>query len=98
MSFGSVLRRLRRDRDLGIKQLAPELGVNYTYLSKLENDKSIPSEDLIDRIAEYFHEDRDRLYIAADKIPTTVLDALKRNPDQVLKYLRSLEKDDTAAD
>lgn len=37
MEFGRILRDLRKNAGLGIKRLAPELGVNYTFLSRLKN-------------------------------------------------------------
>ena len=43
-TFGAVLRQLRNKTGLGIKGLAPELGVTYSYLSKLENNEVGPSE------------------------------------------------------
>ena len=39
MKFGRILRRLRKESEIGIKGLAPRLGVSYSYLSKLENDE-----------------------------------------------------------
>lgn len=93
MTFGKLLRQLRKQRELGIKQLAPNLRVNYTYLSKLENDKARPSEELIERIAEYFGCDSDMLYIKADKVPRNAIEAIRRNPEETLKYLRGLTED-----
>ena len=41
---GDILRQLRANKGVGIKRLAPELGVTYTYLSKLENnEEGLPS-------------------------------------------------------
>src|ERR1700674_5024380 len=39
MEFGQLLRQLRTKTGIGIKRLAPELHVSYTYLSKLENNE-----------------------------------------------------------
>ena len=93
MTFGKLLRRLRREQDVGIKKVGPDLGVSYTYLSKLENDKARPSDELIERIASYFGCDKDMLYIAADKVPLDAMEALRRHPKESLEYLRSLAKD-----
>lgn len=90
MTFGQLLRRLRQERRVGIKSLGPDLGVNYTYLSKLENDRGVPSDELIDRIAAYFKCDRDKLYLAADKVPSDAMEAIRRRPDEALRYLRRL--------
>ncbi len=88
MKFGTVLRQLRTKTGIGIKGLAPQLGVSYSYLSKLENDEVGPSEALVGRIAKYFRYDRDRLLLSAGKIPPEVLEILRENPDQAIQFLK----------
>lgn len=88
MEFGQILRELRKQSGLGIKRLAPELNVSYTYLSKLENEEIYPSTELVDRVADYFHYNRDSLLLSAGKIPREILDILRDNPDDALKFLR----------
>lgn len=86
--FGDILRDLRGKAGIGIKRLAPELGVSYSYLSKLENNQTRPSEDLVGRVAGYFGYDPDRLLLAADKVPPEILQILRENPDDAIGYLR----------
>ena len=88
MTFGEVLRGLRKKEGVGIKKLAPALGVNYSYLSKLENHRAMPSEELIDKVARYFDYNRDDLMILADKIPPDVKGILRDNPREAVEYLR----------
>jgi transcriptional regulator with XRE-family HTH domain len=88
MEFGQILRQLRNKAGIGIKRLAPELKVTYSYLSKLENNEIRPSADLVDRVADYFHYDRDNLLLSAGKIPEEVLAILREHPDDALKFLR----------
>ena len=86
--FGDILRELRGRTGIGIKRLAPELGVTYSYLSKLENNQIRPSEELVDRVAHYFNYDRDHLLLAADKVPPEILRILREHPDEALGFLR----------
>ena len=88
MLFGEILRQLRVDRGQGIKKLAPELGVNYSYLSKLENGYIGPSAELVVRVADHFNYDRNRLLLSAGKVPEEILAILRENPDEALAYLR----------
>ena len=88
MTFGQILKNLREQRGVGIKKLAPELQVSYTYLSKLENNKVSPSEVMVDRVATYFGYSKDGMMLAANKIPPDVLEILKRNPESAIEYLR----------
>jgi transcriptional regulator with XRE-family HTH domain len=94
VKFGELLKQLRQENELGIKRLAPELGVDYSYLSKLENNKASPSDELIERVARYFNYDKDLLYISADKIPLDAMEAIRERPQEVLRYLRGLSRID----
>lgn len=86
--FGVILKDLRSRAGLGIKRLGPELGVSYSYLSKLEHGEVAPSEDLVGRVAKYFSYDQDRLLISAGKIPAPILKILQENPEEALGFLR----------
>jgi transcriptional regulator with XRE-family HTH domain len=87
MKFGRILRELRTESGKGIKRLAPELGVTYSYLSKLENNEIGPSEELIERIADHFEYDRAKLMLSAGKVPAEIVRILQNNPDEAIKLL-----------
>ena len=88
MSLGTLLRDLRRKKGLGIKKLAPNLHLDYTYLSRLENDKVVPSENVIERLSNYYEYDKDELMVLANKLPDDIRDILRDNPREALQYLR----------
>ena len=46
MNFGEKLKQIRTERGLTQPQFAEQLGIEQSYLSKLENDKSVPSADM----------------------------------------------------
>ena len=52
-TFGLVIRQARRENEYSQRELAKLVGVDYTYLSKLENDHAgyPPSEDVIQSLA-----------------------------------------------
>ena len=66
MNFGEKVKQLRTERNLTQPQLAQAIGIEQSYLSKLENDKSVPSADIFQAIlkafgidvATWFFEDR----------------------------------------
>jgi transcriptional regulator with XRE-family HTH domain len=88
MQFGTILRELRVQAGFGIKKLAPELGVNYTYVSKLEKNEVRPSEELIQRVANYFNYDQNRLMLSAGRVPPEILNILQEHPDDAVEFLR----------
>jgi len=86
--FAGVLKNLRKQSGIGIKRLAPHLGVSYSYLSKLEHGITIPSEKLVYKTAEYFSCDPDSLLLAAGKVPPDVLRILQEHPEDALAFLK----------
>jgi transcriptional regulator with XRE-family HTH domain len=88
MEFGILLHDLRSKKGIGIKQLAPALGVTYTYLSKLEHNQVRPSRELVERVAQFFGYDQNRLLLAADKVPPDIMEILRRHPDEAVALLR----------
>lgn len=48
MSFGDRLYKLRKDRNLGLRELAELAGIDHSLLSKIENDlRPDPEADLL---------------------------------------------------
>ncbi len=54
MQFGEKLRLLRKNKGLTQPELAETMGIEQSYLSKLENGKSLPSNDVLNRILDVF--------------------------------------------
>lgn len=50
MNFGEKLKQLRTDKGLTQPQFAQLAGIEQSYLSKLENDKSVPSAEMFSTI------------------------------------------------
>ena len=54
MNLGDKLRQLRQNKGLTQPEVAEAIGIEQSYLSKLENGKYIPSADVFGRILEVF--------------------------------------------
>jgi transcriptional regulator with XRE-family HTH domain len=54
VNVGERIRQLRTERNLTQPQLAEAIGIEQSYLSKLENDKSVPSADIFQAILKGF--------------------------------------------
>lgn len=50
MSLGEKIKSLRQEKGYSQPELAEKVGIEQSYLSKLENDKSIPSNDIFRQI------------------------------------------------
>ena len=67
MNFGEKLKQLRQGRNWSQPELAEAIGIEQSYLSKLENDKSAPSPDMLTRILEAFDIDLETLLEGMDE-------------------------------
>ncbi|MEM6468015.1 MAG: helix-turn-helix transcriptional regulator [Planctomycetota bacterium] len=71
MEFGQRLRELRKGRGMTLRGLAEAVGVDFTYLSKIENGKAgyMPGADTIRSLASELDADPLELLQLADKVP-----------------------------
>lgn len=96
MKFAEKLRELRQAKNFSQRALASKVGVDFTYLSKIENEKldfaQYPSEDLILKLAEALDADADELLLLAEKIPPVIKKRVMERPDEFLRLARLDEK------
>ncbi len=101
MPFPDRLRELRKAARMSQRALAERVGVDFTYLSKIENGRvEPPSEGVLLRIAKELAgklgKDEtalaDELITLAGKIPSDLAETLSRNPE-VVRLLRSVGSD-----
>ena len=101
-SFGQHLRDLRKQARLSQRDLAEHAGIDFTYLSKIENERvEPPSEAVITRLARDLAgplqrdatELADELIILAGKFPSDVAAMLSLHSFTIAELRRSLSGD-----
>lgn len=91
MNFGEKLKQLRTEKNLTQPQLAEAIGIEQSYLSKLENDKSVPSAEMFQSIIKTLEMDaRDFL---AD-IDQKILHGALRQIPEVANFIQANRKQD----
>lgn len=95
-TFGERIRELRNDKQLTLRQLASEVGVTFTYLSKVENNRlpfgESPSEALIHKLADALDANEEELWIIAKRIPPAIRERVLQQPE-ALQILARLDDD-----
>jgi transcriptional regulator with XRE-family HTH domain len=95
-TLGSFLRErreaLRReDRRYSLRQVAGRVGIEPSYLSKVERDiGSPPSEETLVRLAGDLGEDPDVVLALAGKISSDLAEAIRRRPRLFGELIREL--------
>lgn len=69
-TFGETIRKLRLEKGLSQLQIADRVGIDVTYLSKIENDRvPAPAEDVVRRLAGIFGRAHEELLLLGDRVP-----------------------------
>ena len=97
MGFGARIKALREaqragNRSFSIRQLAERIGVDATYLSRLEReDVPPPGEEIIVKLARELGEDPDVLLGIAGKVSSEVRAIIASRPRQFAALIRELK-------
>jgi HTH-type transcriptional regulator, competence development regulator len=90
MTFGERLRQLRLAQRMNQRTLAARIGIDFTYLSKLENGRlDPPSAETIVKLAQALGANPDELLLLARKVPEDLIPIITRSP-QWPAFLRSI--------
>ena len=88
--FGEFVRRERKAKEIGLREMAKMIGVSPTYLSKIERDEfPPPAEDKVKAIAKIIECDPDDLLARAGRVSTDISDIIKRHPVELAALLRT---------
>ena len=80
-TFGQYLREERRRSGVSQRELAQRVSVDFSYISKLENDRlPPPSANTVIAIADVLGGARDEYLARVGKIPTDVEQAIATSP------------------
>ncbi|MDC0834945.1 XRE family transcriptional regulator [Leptolyngbya valderiana BDU 20041] len=99
-SFGTVIRRARTDLGLSQRELAKMLRVDFTYLSKLENDRAdyAAKEDVIRSIAQHLELDEESLVFLAGRTPQRYEQFLKKHHREMPKLFQRMAENPAFAE
>lgn len=90
-SFGSTIRSSRKSQKISLRALAQKVGINFTYLSKIESGElAPPAEDKILSLARELSLDADELFRLANRVPSELTGAVLR--PQMPRILRATKE------
>jgi transcriptional regulator with XRE-family HTH domain len=87
-TFGEKLKQIRRLKSISQRELAAKVGVDFSYVSKLENDRlSPPSSETIEKMCAILGVPVEDLLVLARKPPTGAVEIMSSSPD-ALKFFQ----------
>jgi transcriptional regulator with XRE-family HTH domain len=96
-AFGTYLRKRREEllkssREFTVRKLAAKIGVQPSYVSKVEREEvGPPSEATIVRLAEALGEDKDVLLALAGKVSADLREVILKRPRLFADLIRELK-------
>ena len=96
LDFGETLRASRtaqaeNDPTFSLRQVAGRVGIELSYLSKIERgEQPPPGEQTIRRLAEELGENPDALLALAGKVSSDLLEIIRERPTVVAELLRAM--------
>jgi transcriptional regulator with XRE-family HTH domain len=97
VTFGDYLRECREakaatDRSFSVRKLAAKVGIEPSYLSKIErNLQPPPGEEVIRNLAEEVGEDPDVMLALAGKVSSDLLAIIRARPRLFAELIRQLK-------
>ena len=88
-TFADYLKDLRTSKRIGVRELGRECGVTGMHISNMEKGKSLPSPELIVKLAQALEADVDEMSHRADHVAPEVVDVIQKQPKAVPNFLRS---------
>ena len=96
-TFGEVIRATRKEKGYSQRELARQIGLDFTYLSKLENNRADypPKENVIRIIAQKLDLNEEELVFLAGRIPQKDSELLKQHYQAMPALFRRMRDDAT---
>lgn len=91
-TFGATLREVRRSRNVSQRKLAELIGVDFSYISKVENDRlPPPAADTIVKISEALNVSSETLLSLTDKLPSEIRKMFSNN-SEAMKFVNAAQR------
>lgn len=90
-SFGKLLKDIRREKGISQRDLADQVGVDFSYISKIENDRMPPpAADTIIKISNILGVSEEILLANSKKISTDMSNAISSSASAI-KFMNQVK-------
>jgi transcriptional regulator with XRE-family HTH domain len=91
-TLGDTLRDARVALDVSLREVARQAKIAPSYLSDIENDRRVPAEELLGKLASLLQLDFDELMARAGRVGDDAERYLKQHPSAGVLFRRLAEK------
>ncbi len=89
MSFGEYARGLREAKGFSVRQVAKQLGIEPSHLSRIERNEAHASEEVLEGLAGVLEVDPHLFLATAGKVTKEFLEAVQARPEAFSALIRN---------
>ncbi|MDB4031343.1 helix-turn-helix domain-containing protein, partial [bacterium] len=89
IKVGRMIKMLRKEKGVSLRELAKEVGVSFVNISYIENGKIETSKEVLRKIAEKLGYNFDKLLSLTSSIDDDIIEIINNKPDLIPTFLRS---------
>lgn len=90
-TFGQFLKSIRREKGISQRDLAEKVGIDFSYISKIENDRMpAPAAETIIRISQVLGVSEEILLANSNKISADMSNAISSSPSAI-KFMNEVK-------
>lgn len=87
MQIGRRIREIRKAAGIGIKTMAKLVGVDVSYLSRIESGRVSPSEQVLGKLSKALKCDEQELMLLTNRVPRNWRSAITKSPSETALIL-----------
>jgi len=92
ITFGQALKQIRREKRVSQRELASKVGVDFSYISKIENDRlPPPSADTIIRMCQILNVPSEILLAQSGKVSTGIKEVISTS-EGAIRFLNEVQE------
>ena len=88
-TLGQLIRKLRKQKGLSLRNLAKQVDVSYVQIAHIENGKFSTSKKVFEQLAIALDYDVDKLLAAGNVVGDDIEKIIKKKPTAVPEFLRT---------
>ena len=86
---GKIIRELRKEKGMSLRDLAKDVGVSFVNISYIENGRVETSKEVLRKIANALSYDFDKLLSLTNTVDDDLTTIINKKPDLVPDFLRT---------
>ena len=86
---GTIIRKIRKEKGISLRDLAKKVDVSFVNISYIENGRIETSKEVLRKISKALDYDFDKLLSATDLIDDDLTKIINKKPNLVPEFLRT---------